>query len=352
MILESCILILNLKNMQKNKTYQLNNKNGITVEFISYGARLKSVLLPDGDKKTDIILGYETTEEFETGDPYLNAICGRYANRIANSKFELNGKTYQLKANDGKNFLHGGDKGFHQKYWEVKPIELEGYESAFKLSAISEDGEENFPGNLKVDVIYALNYNNELLIDIKAATDKETVLNLTSHPYFNLNGKASDTIHNHDIKVNADHYTELNNENIPTGNIVPVEGLAMDLRSAKQFSEVVDSEYPEIKMREGFDHNWVLNKDSKEPEFAGSIELKEKNRAVEVYTTQPGLQVYTGMHFDGSSIGKENIAFNKYAGIALEAQNFADAMNHENFPNCRLKPDEEYHERIIYKFKY
>lgn len=335
--------------MNDNKTYALKNNNGLEIDFIAYGARLTSILIPDGDEKVDILLGYSHPEDYLTGDPYMNAICGPYANRIKDAEFELEGKVYQLEANDGKNLLHGGKYGFHQKYWQVENIALENYACAYKLSTHSPDGEGNFPGNVQIEVIYALNNANELLIDIAATTDKMTILNVTSHPYFNLMG-IGNTINDHIISVNADKYTELDDENIPTGNILSVESSPMDLRKSKLLNDIIYSNYPEIKVREGLDHNWIVNKQHGELALAAKVTEPTSGRSVEVYTTQPGIQVYTAMHFDNTEIGKQGKTFTKYGGIAMEAQHFADAPHHSKFPSCVLKPGEPFKESIIYKF--
>ncbi len=338
--------------MEKVPSYKLTNKNGVTVEFLSQGGKITSIKLPDSQSSVDIILGYDTNEEFLNGDSYLGAICGRFANRIGNGTFKLDGKQIKLTQNDRTNHLHGGKIGFNLKNWEVSPFELTGYESAFKLSLISPDGEENYPGNLNVEVIYALNNQNEMLIDSKATTDKTTIVNLTSHPYFNLNGVSSGKIFNHVLEINAHSFTVLSDVSVPTGEIRKVSGTDMDFNHPKKLSDVINSKYQQIHLVGGLDHNWVINKKEKEMALAARISEPESGRAVEVYTTQPGIQVYTAMHFDGTQVGKGLMPFTPYCAIALEAQNFPDAPNHANFPNCILKPGETYHEKIVYRFKF
>jgi len=338
--------------MEKVPSYQLTNKNGVSVEFISQGGKITSVKLPNGSSEVDIVLGYETPEEFLTGDSYLGAICGRFANRIGNGTFTLDGKKIKLAQNDRTNHLHGGKIGFNLKNWDVSPIELTGYESAFKLSLLSPDGDENYPGNLKVEVIYALSNQNELLLDIKANTDKTTVVNLTSHPYFNLNGVNGGKIFNHVLEINANSFTPLSEVSVPTGEIRKVPGTDMDFNHPKKLSDVINSKYQQIHLVGGLDHNWVINKKEKEMSLAARISEPLSGRAVEVYTTQPGIQVYTAMHFDGTQVGKGQMPFTQYCAIALEAQNFPDAPNHPNFPICILNPGETYHEKIVYKFKF
>ncbi len=324
--------------------------NGVIIEFISQGAKITAVKIPEKNEFIDIAIGYDTIEEILEGDAYFGAICGRVANRISNSMFTINGKQYKLKANEGVNQLHGGVNGFNTKFWEVNSFEKEGYTSAYKLSLLSLDGDENYPGNLQVDIVYALNNNNEFLIDIIANTDKTTVVNLTSHPYFNLNGSKGGKIFNHILEVNADNYTPINNESIPTGEICPVTNTDMDFRIPKPIGEAINSEYPALKALKGIDHNFVLNKESNELSFACKLSEPNVNRSIEVFTTQPGVQIYTGMHFDEREKGKGGIPFTQYCAVAIEVQNFPDAPNKPQFPNCVLKPNETYKEKIFYKF--
>ncbi len=334
------------------KSYTLKNKHGLAIEFLSLGAKIKSIQIPNGANKVDITLGYDTIEEYEAGDTYLGAICGRYANRIAMGQFTLNGKTYQLAQNDRSNHLHGGLQGFNAKTWNVEPMELEDYTAAFKLKLESPDGHENYPGNLKVQVVYALNNENELLIDLHAISDKDTIINLTCHPYFNLNGVGNGKIFNHELKIIANSFTPLSELSVPTGEIRSVKGCDMDFNAPVKLSERINSNYEQIKKLGGLDHNWVLNKKENDLALAGVLSEPNSGRSIEVYTTQPGLQVYTAMHFDGSQKGKNQIPFTPYCAIAMEAQNFPDAPNKENFPNAVLKANEKYHEIIKYKFKF
>lgn len=336
----------------KINTFKLENANGVVIEFIAKGGKITSIKIPENETHTDIIVGYDTADEFIDGDDYLGAICGRVANRIANSEFSIHGIPYKLKANEGKNQLHGGLKGFQVKNWEVKKINLDHYASAFKLSLFSPDGDENYPGNLTVNIIYALNNNNEFLIDIKATTDKATVVNLTSHPYFNLNGINKGKVFNHYLEVNATKFTPINEESIPTGDFMEVKGTDMDFNKATRIGDIISSEYGPIKALQGLDHNFVINKNNREYGFACRLSEPESGRSIEVYTTQPGVQVYTGMHFDDIEIGKGGVPFQPYCGVAIEAQNFPNAANQPNFPNCILMPDDKYDEKIVYKFKF
>lgn len=330
--------------------YQLTNNNGVIVEFISYGAKIKAVRVPEKNTTVDITIGYDSVEEVIAGDDYIGALCGRFANRIDKGEFSLDGASYKLAQNNGTNHLHGGPKGFQVKYWEVTKIEKAGYTSAYKLSLFSPDGEEGYPGNLQVNMIYALNDKNEFLLDMEATTDKKTIINLTSHPYFNLNGTNQGKIFNQMLEVNADAFTAVNANLIPTGELKSVKGTAMDLRKPQRLGDVVSSDYPAIQVLKGLDHNFVLNKKAGDLSFACRLSEPKTGRSIEVYTTQPGLQIYTGMHFDDIAKGKGGIPFQPYCGVAIEAQNFPDAPNKANFPSCILEPGAKYKEQIIYKF--
>lgn len=336
----------------QEKLFTLKNNSGVEIDFIPKGAKLISVRLPENDGFVDICLGYDTVKEAYEGDDYMGAICGRVANRIGNSEFKLNDELIKLNANEGVNQLHGGANGFQVKEWNVEPFELKDYISAYKLSLFSPDGDENYPGNLSVEIIYALNDSNELLIDIKAKTDKTTVVNLTSHPYFNLNGVNGGKIFNHDLQLNAKEFTPINEQSIPTGEIQNIENTDLDFIKEKRIGDVIGSDFAPIKALQGIDHNFVLDKQENELGFACKVTEPNSGRAIEVRTTQPGLQIYTGMHFDDIELGKGGIPFQPYCGLAIEAQNFPDAPNHDNFPNCILEPKQEYHEKIVYKFSF
>lgn len=338
--------------MSDIKKYTLKNANGLEIDFIELGARITSVRIPDGDSYIDIALGYDTVDDAVNGDGYMGAICGRLANRVNNGRFMLEGKEYILDQNDRTNHLHGGKEGFNNKVWNIKEITLDGYESAFELSFTSPDGEGGYPGNLDVNIIYALNSDNEFFIDLNGTSDKTTVLNLTSHPYFNLNGVGGGKVFNHELMVNAKAFTPINDMGIPTGEIRPVEGTDMDFIQATKLSCRIISEYEQIHLVGGIDHNWVIDKAENQMALACKVTLPETNRSIEVYTTQPGVQVYTGMHFDGTDVGKSGLPFAQYAGIAIEAQNFPDAVNHDNFPSPVLKAGEEYNEKIVYRFNF
>lgn len=333
-----------------NNIYQLKNKNGLCIDFIAQGGKIKSVKMPVGDGFVDVALGYDTVEEVIEGDAYIGALCGRVANRINKAQFNLENTLYTLEQNDRGNHLHGGSNGFHAKFWDVNVIQKEGYVSAYELSIVSEDGDGNYPGKLKVNVIYALNNNNEFLINIEAKSDKTTVVNITSHPYFNLNGVGCGKIFNHFLEINAEQFTPIDEFCIPTGEIVSVIETDMDFSKSKRIGDIINSDFDPIHQLKGLDHNFVINNSNEKLAFACRLLEPESGRAVELYTTQPGVQVYTAMHFDGSEIGKDKIPMLQYCGVALEAQNFPDAPNKLNFPSCVLKANETYSEQILYKF--
>ena len=334
----------------KNKIYQLINKNGLVVEFISLGGRLISLKIPENSGFVDVLMGYDTAEGCATGDAYMGAICGRFANRIAHGRFLLDGKWIQLDQNNGTNHLHGGSNGFHKKYWEVKGINLKGYATAYQLSILSKDGDEHYPGNLNAEVIYALNDDNELLIEFKAVSDKKTIINLTSHPYFNLKGVGGGNVLDHLLEINASFFTPIDPVSIPTGELRAVSGTDMDFTTPIVLSDPMNSEDQQINLAGGLDHNWVLNKKERELALAARIMEPVSGRSVEVFTTQPGLQVYTAMHFDGTSIGKGGHPILPFSCIALEAQNFPDAPNKIHFPSAVLEAGEVYNEKVVYRF--
>ncbi len=333
-----------------NTVFELKNDNGLVIEFISYGAKIKAIKVPEGDGFVDVALGHDSVDAIINGDAYIGAVCGRVANRINNGSFELDGKKYKLNQNDRSNTLHGGTNGFQTKYWDVETITKDGYCSSYKLSLYSLDGEEGFPGNLQISITYALNNKNEFLMDIKAQSDKKTVVNLTSHPYFNLNGVGKGRIFNHQLEINAKQFTPINELSIPTGELMDLKGTDLDFLAPVRIGDVINSDFEPIRALSGIDHNFVLNKEAGQMDFACRLAELESGRSIEVYTTQPGLQVYTAMHFDGTEIGKGGIPFHHYCGIAIEAQNYPDAPNQSNFPSAILNPDETYNEQIIYKF--
>jgi len=324
--------------------FTLINEKGTEIKITNYGGIVTSIKTADKNKRIDdIVLGFDNLEQYENEHPFFGVICGRYANRISNAGFSLNGKTYNLAANDGKNTLHGGIKGFDKVIWQAGSFENEN-EAGVKLNYLSPHLEEGFPGNLNVEVNYVLNNLNEFTILYSAKTDEPTVVNLTSHCYFNLNGCKKE-IYDHFIKINADNITEADNTRIPTGKIIPVADTALDFRKEFQIGKKID------KIHGGYDHNYVLNK-IKTGELAFAVKLydPESGRTLEVYTTEPGIQFYSGNYLNENLNGKTGIKYKKHFGLCLEAQHFPDSPNNPEFPSTLLNPDKTYFQKTIYKF--
>jgi aldose 1-epimerase len=323
--------------------YTLTNKSGMVVKILNYGGTVTDIITPDKNGKMgDVILGYESLDGYrQTGNPYFGCLVGRYGNRIAKAKFTVDGKEYTLAANNGPNSLHGGLKGFDKVIWNVKLST----DSSVLLSYLSKDGEEGYPGNLSVDVMYSLGTDNALKIDYAAVTDKPTPLNLTNHCYFNLSAGADSTILDHELMLKADKYTPVDETLIPTGKIDDVKGTPMDFTTAKKIGKDLAS------VKGGYDHNWVLNRSGSDLELIGSVYHAGSGRYMEVYTTQPGIQFYTGNFLDGTLKNTRGGAkYVQHAALCLETQHFPDSPNQPSFPNTILKPGETYHQTTVYKF--
>lgn len=332
--------------------FTLKNSNKVEVTFIARGGQVTSIKVPNAvGEMADVVIGYETVEGALAGDGYFGALCGRYANRVVNGQFEIDGTTYQLDCNNDKNHLHGGVDGFNNRIWQVEPVTIEKFEQAYKLSLISEDGDQKYPGQLKIDVIYGLTKSNEFVIEYAAETSKPTIINLTSHAYFNLKGAGTGTIENHELQVNASQYTPIAAEiGTVTGEIAPVAGTAMDFVEAKTIGSALSSNDAQVKLTDGIDHNFVIDGYDGMIRLAAVLSDPESGRKLEVYTDQPGVQIYTGSHFDGSETGKLNAPIEKWAGVALETQIFPDSPNKEHFPNAVLRLGEVYKHTCVYKF--
>ncbi len=329
--------------------YTLTNSNGMTAEISNFGGIIVTLKVPDNKGKfEDVVLGYDELHKYMEKGPFLGAIIGRFANRIESGTFNLNGIEYKVPNNDGENCLHGGIKGFDKVLWEANPVEDK--EPALELTYLSKDGEEGFPGNLQVKVTYTLTEDNSIRIDYYAVGDKDTVINLTNHSYFNLSGHASGNILKHKLMLNADKFTVNNQFSIPTGEIRDVEGTPMDFTEFTEIGENIDSEYQQIVFGKGFDHNWVLKVSGKTPEKAAEVIDENSGRVMEVYTTKPGVQFYSGNFLDGSYIGKGGVPYTIRTGFCLETQYFPNAMNIEHFPSPILRAGEEYKHTTIYKF--
>ena len=323
--------------------YTITNSHGMQVSVINYGGAITRLITPDKQGTMgDVVTGFESLDGFlQKGVPYFGALIGRYGNRIAHAKFTLDGKTYTLPANNNGNSLHGGDKGFDKVYWN---IEKQG-DSSLKLNYKSKDGEQGYPGNLDIQVVYTLTADNALKIDYTATTDKATPVNLTNHAYYNLSAGKDSTILNHELMLNADRYTPVNDSLIPTGKIEPVKGGPMDFTTAKKIGKEIAA------VKGGYDHNWVLNKTGNSLDKAATLYEPVSGRYMEVWTTQPGIQFYSGNFLDGKLTKTKNgQPYIKHAALCLETQHFPDSPNEPSFPSTILKPGETYNQTTIYKF--
>lgn len=325
--------------------YTLENKNGIVMEVTDFGATLYSLFVPDKDGNIcDVVLGYDNPEAYARSTTGFGATIGRNGNRIGNASFTLNGKTYQLEKNNKGNNLHSGKDYYHFRMWTVK----ETTENSITFSLHSPDGDQGFPGNFDIDVTYTLTDDNEVKIDYLGVTDADTITNMTNHSYFNLNGHASGNVLEQELWVDADAFTATDDQLIPTGEIVPVDGTPMDFRVKKPIGRDIDADYEAIRFGRGYDHNWCLNNGGT---FAKVIEMsaKESGITMEVYTDLPGVQIYTG-NFLGNEIGKDGIVYKHRQGICFETQGYPDSINHDNFPSVVTKAGDTYRTTTIYKF--
>jgi aldose 1-epimerase len=330
--------------------YTLKNTKGSTMEITNLGGTILSLIVPDKEGKfEDVVLGFENLEDYYVQGPYLGAIIGRFANRIGKARFQLNGVEYKLTENDGTNQLHGGLKGFDKVVWEAEIVQKDNKE-ALELTYFSKDGEEGYPGNLTAKVTYTFTDDNELVIDYFAEADKDTVVNLTNHAYFNLLGHASGNILSHKVMINADSITAADAESIPTGEIRKVEGNPMDFRTFKEVGRDINSDYDQLVLGKGYDHNWVLNVSGEKLEKAAEVVEDKSGRRLEVYTTKPGVQFYTGNYLNGTAIGKGGVPYEYRAGLCLETQYLPNSMNIESFKSPLLKAGEQYKHTTVYKF--
>jgi len=330
--------------------YTLTNKNGMVVKILNYGGTVTDIITPDKNGKMgDVVLGYDSLEGYlQTGNPYFGCLVGRYGNRIANAKFSLDGKEYTLAANNGPNTLHGGLKGFDKVIWTVKSFN----DSGLQLSYLSKDGEEGYPGNLSVDVVYSLNDDNGLKIEYTAVTDKATPVNLTNHCYFNLSAGVDSTILDHVLTINATKYTPVNDQLIPTGVISSMEGLIDDpMDEAMSFIVPKKIGKDIAKVKGGYDHNWVFQKPENRFDLVASVYHQPSGRYMEVRTTEPGIQFYSGNFLDGTLKNtRGGVKYVQHAALCLETQHFPDSPNQPSFPTTILKPGETYSQTTIYKF--
>jgi aldose 1-epimerase len=332
--------------------YSLSNKKGMEVSITNFGATVVTLKVPDrAGKATDIVLGYDTLDGYENGTSYFGATVGRYGNRIASGKFSIDGKTYALPKNNGENTLHGGIVGFNKKVWKAREIASKLGES-LEMSYLSADGEEGFPGNLSAKVVFTLPADrNELRIDYTATTDKDTVLNLTNHSYFNLTGEGNGDILDHVMTLHAKQFTPVDKGLIPTGELKNVAGTPMDFNSATAIGKRINESDEQLVFGKGYDHNWVLARAGGGNGLSIAAEAYDpkSGRKLEVLTTEPGVQFYSGNFLDGAK-GKGNKPYPQRAAFCLETQHFPDSPNHANFPTTLLKPNAVFHSQTVFRF--
>ncbi len=334
---------------QAVRLYTLRNTQGMTAEIMTYGAIVVSLTAPDKDGNfNDIVLGYDNLADYIKVSPYFGAIVGRYGNRIGKGKFTIDGTAYTLATNDGENHLHGGLKGFDKVVWDDAPVDRSDAVGV-KLSYLSQDGEEGYPGNLKVSVTYLLTNRNELRIEYEATTDKATPVNVTHHGYFNLTG-AERNILDHELMLNADRFTPVDAGLIPTGELRPVEGTPMDFRKRTAIGARIDNDYEQLKFGGGYDHNWVLNQKGDGMTQAAEVYEPTTGRLMTVRTTEPGIQFYAGNFLDGTITGKDGVVYKHRYGFCLETQHYPDSPNKPDFPSTILRPGRVYETTTVYAF--
>ncbi|MCD8071661.1 MAG: galactose mutarotase [Alistipes sp.] len=331
--------------------YTIQNENGMTLQLTNYGARIVALWVPDAEGNfRDVVFGYENIAGYRTAtEDNTGPVVGRYGNRIARGKFTIDGNDYQLEQNNNGNNLHGGSTGFANQVWNATESTVDG-NPAVVMSYRASDGEGGYPGNLDISVTYSLTPDNRLVLRYEATTDAPTIVNPTSHAYFNLHGTSKKSSLSHYMTINADGFTATDADLIPTGEVVPVEGTPLDFRTATIIGERIDEDYQALRFGAGYDHNFVLSTGGSLTVPAAEVYEPATGIVMTVYTDQPGIQFYSGNFMDGSNVGKRGDVFNHRTGIALETQNFPDAPNHEHFPNSILRPGEVYTQTTVYAF--
>jgi aldose 1-epimerase len=328
--------------------FTLTNANGLELKAISYGGIITSLRVPDREGQLDdIVLGFDNLDGYLKDHPFFGAIIGRYGNRIGKGQFTLAGKTYKLATNNGPNHLHGGVKGFDKVLWTVEPV---AGANALAFSRTSVDGEEGYPGNLRVRVTYTLTDKNELVVEYHATTDKATPVNLTQHSYFNLAGQATGDILGHELMLNADRYTPVDDTLIPTGELAPVAGTPFDFRKSTAIGARIDNDDPQLKAGKGYDHNWVLARKGTGLQLAARVFEPKSGRTMAIATTEPGIQFYSGNFLDGTLTGKGGAVYKHRTGLCLETQHYPDSPNKPKFPTTILRPGAEYRTRTVFTF--
>lgn len=339
-----------MKDGKEVLLYTLKNKNGIEMGVINYGGIIVSLKVPDKNGLIeDITLGFDSLSPYLEDDPFFGAIIGRYGNRIAKGKFPLDGIGYSLPVNNGINHLHGGPNGFHTVYWNIEPIS-NSENPSLRLTYLSKDGEEGYPGNLDTEVIYTLTENNELVVDYKAKTDKKTVINLTQHSYFNLTGNCRRDILDHELMINADKFLPVDSTLIPTGEMKDVQNSPFDFRTPFVIGKRISEKDPQLKYGLGYDHCWVFSNQTDSLKKVCTLYEPVSGRIMDVLTTEPGVQFYSGNFLDGKLKGKNNISYKHRYGLCLETQHFPNSPNQPSFPSTVLNPGETFMTKTIYKF--
>jgi len=330
--------------------YTLTNANGMKVKITAYGGIVTAIEAPDKNGKVeDVVLGFDNLDEYLKGHPSFGTIPGRYANRIAKARFTLGGKEYKLFANNGENSLHGGKKGFDKYVWKAREVAARNG-VALEVTHTSPDGDEGYPGTLTATVVYTLTNANELRIDYSATSDQDTVVNLTNHSYFNLKGAGNGDILDHDLMLNADRFTPVNTGLIPTGELRNVAGTPLDFTKPARIGARIESDYDQMKIGRGYDHNFAVNGKAGTLRLAARATEATSGRVLEVWTTEPGVQLYTGNFLDGSKVGKSGKAYKQRYGFCLETQHFPDSPNQPSFPSTVLKKGGRYQTTTVFKF--
>lgn len=327
--------------------YTLRNSHGAEATIMNYGGLVQSLKVPDRHGHfDDVVLGYDDLAGYLKATPYFGAIIGRYGNRIGGARFTLDGRTYTLAANNGRNSLHGGIKGFDKVVWQV----VKATPSSLKLHYLSKDGEEGFPGNLDVTATYTLTEANELKLTFQATTDKPTIVNLTHHSYFNLRGHGNGDILGHEVYLNADQITAIDSELIPTGVLRDVAGTPFDFRTPTTIGARINDPDPQLQYGPGYDHNWVIKKSPGQFGLMARVYEPTTGRVMEVLSDEPGVQFYVGNFLDGSIIGKDGKAYARRTAFCLEPQHYPDSPNKPNFPSVVLRPGQTFKNTIVYRF--
>ncbi|HET9178265.1 MAG TPA: aldose epimerase family protein [Terriglobia bacterium] len=334
---------------QEVHLYTLTNSSGMQLAITNYGARIVSVQAPDRNgKMADVVLGFDNLPDYMKYNTYFGALVGRYANRIGGAKFTLDGKVYHLPVNNGPNSLHGGIKGFDKRFWTAEEVQGDGPSLAMTYS--SKDGEEGYPGNMQAKVVYTLAKDNSLKIDYSATTDKDTIINLTNHSYFNLAGEGNGDILKQVLMINSSKITPADATQIPTGKIIDVGGTPFDFRKPTPIGARINEDNQQLKIGKGYDINYILDRKGPGLELAARAYDPKSGRQLEVWTTEPGIQFYSGNFLDGSIHGKGGKAYGSRSAFCLETQHYPDSPNHPDFPTTELKPGQTFHEVTVFKF--